>query len=58
VWELKDEAKVEALIKLVADIRQIATDLTPFLPETADKITKQFGGEKIVKGEPLFPRLG
>lgn len=38
-------------------IRNIAKALKPFLPETAEKISKQFGGEKIVKGESLFPRL-
>lgn len=57
VWELKDKEKEEALSKLVNEIRQIAVDLAPFLPETALKIKKMFGGEKIVKGESLFPRL-
>ena len=57
VWELKDKEREEALSWLVAQIRQIATDLQPFLPQTAEKIAKQFGGEKIVKGEALFPRL-
>lgn len=57
VWELKDREREAALIALVGDIRQIAVDLQPFMPETAGKIAKQFGGEKIVKGESLFPRL-
>ena len=57
VWELKDKERVEALTKLVGEIRQIAVDLAPFMPETAEKIDKQFRGEKIVKGESLFPRL-
>ncbi len=57
VWELKDSEQEEALTKLVGEIRQIAVDLAPFMPETAEKIRKQFGGEKIVKGESLFPRL-
>ncbi len=57
VWELKDLARQEALSRLVKIIRQIAVDLEPFMPKTAEKIKAQYGGEKIVKGEPLFPRL-
>ena len=57
VWELKGKEREEALTRLVGEIRQISTDLMPFMPETAEKISKQFDGEKIVKGEALFPRL-
>jgi methionyl-tRNA synthetase len=57
VWELKDNERVVALEWLVAEIRQVAVDLEPFLPETAVKIMKQYGGEKIAKGEALFLRL-
>jgi methionyl-tRNA synthetase len=57
VWALKDQEKVAALTWLVGEIRQIAVDLAPFMPETAEKIAKQYSGEKIVKGEALFPRL-
>jgi len=56
VWELKEREQKEVLTALVNQIRQIAIDLQPFLPETAEKILKQFEGPKIVKGEPLFPR--
>ncbi len=58
VWALKGDEKAGALKKLVSEIRQIAIDLQPFMPATAEKIAKQFGGKIIVKGEPLFPRLG
>lgn len=58
VWKLEDSMKQEALQYLVGEVRQIATDLAPFMPGTAEKIQAQFGGEKIVKGEALFPRLG
>lgn len=57
VWELKDVELESALKRLVADIRQIARDLEPLLPATAEKIAKQFGSEKITKSEPMFPRL-
>lgn len=42
---------------LIKGIRQIAFDLRPFLPETAEKIEKQFKGPKIKRAELLFPRL-
>lgn len=65
VWKMTGSKKQEAVNSLVQTIRQIAVDLVPFMPGTAEKILKQFGGEnppdgevKIVKGEALFPRLG
>lgn len=57
VWTLTGEERQEALIKLVSEIRQIAVDLAPFIPDTAEKIRAQFAGEKIEKSTPLFPRL-
>lgn len=57
VWEIKGVEKETVLCKLVDAIRQIAMDLASFMPETAEKIQKQFGGEKIAKGAALFPRL-
>ena len=57
VWELKDKEREEALTRLVREIRQISVDLVPFMPESAEKISRQFNGEKIIKGESLFPRL-
>lgn len=56
VWKLKGIEKEEILKDLIDQIRQIAADLSPFLPETAEKIKKQFSG-KIKSGSPLFPRL-
>ena len=58
VWALGEDEKKYNLNELVKRIRQISVNLLPFMPETAEKINKQFSGEKIVKGEPLFPRLG
>jgi methionyl-tRNA synthetase len=57
VWQLKDKEKAEALEHLVNEIRQIALDLEAFLPTTAKKIWEQYRQEKIIKSEPLFPRL-
>ena len=56
-WELKGEELKENLDKAVAVVRNIALNLKPFLPETAEKIEKQFTGPKIKAERPLFPRL-
>ncbi len=56
-WEQKGEALKKTLAHLIAEIREIGTLLQPFLPETAEKIEKQFEGSKIKTGKPLFPRL-
>ncbi len=55
-WELS-ENKVKGILEdLVGQIRQIAHNLKPFLPETAEKILTQFSGQ--IKSAPsLFPRI-
>jgi len=57
VWELKSEDQTKALHHLVEQVREIAFNLQPFLPETAGKILEQYKGEEIKSGEGLFPRL-
>ncbi|KKQ53372.1 methionine--tRNA ligase [Candidatus Woesebacteria bacterium RIFCSPHIGHO2_01_FULL_39_17] len=57
VWNLNGKQKEAALTNLINRIRQIAYDLKPFLPKTAQKIEKQFKGPKIRSEKPLFPRL-
>ena len=57
VWNLKGTQKQAALANLVGQIRQISYDLKPFLPETSEKIEKQFKDPKIKSTKPLFPRL-
>lgn len=42
--------------ELVGGIRQIAFDLQPFLPQTSEKILKQFSG-KIISQPSLFQRI-
>ncbi|OGM08953.1 methionine--tRNA ligase [Candidatus Woesebacteria bacterium RBG_13_36_22] len=49
--------KVHILADIVEGIRQIAHDLKPFLPETSEKIEKQFAGPSIRSEKQLFPRL-
>ena len=55
-WELSGEKVKEILEDLIKRIQQIAYDLQVFLPETSEKILKQFSGA-IKSAPPLFPRL-
>jgi methionyl-tRNA synthetase len=55
-WGLEGEKAKEVLEDLVKRIQHIALNLEPFLPETSEKILKQFSGQ-IKSGEPLFPRI-
>lgn len=57
VWQLIGDDKISALTKLIGNIRQIAFDLKPFIPGTAEKIESQFAGENIKSEESLFPRI-
>lgn len=57
-WTIKDKKKLENLLVhlFIFNIRDIAFNLKPFLPETADRILKQFSGE-VKSQQPLFPRI-
>ena len=55
-WELEGEKAKEVLLDLIEKIRQIAYNLTPFLPQTAEKILNQYSGE-IKTSTSLFPRI-
>lgn len=62
-WSLAKKGETDKLAvvlsTLVQALKVAADNLTPFMPETAQKILVQLnlGGEKIAKGDPLFPRL-
>ncbi len=56
LWE-NTSRKKRILVDVVQKIRQIAFDLKPFLPKTAEKIEKQFRGPKVKRAKPLFPRI-
>ena len=59
-WELvkTDSEKCKnVLAHCVDEIQEIALLLSPFLPETSEKITKQFKGSKITSQPSLFPRI-
>ncbi len=57
-WELaKGESDELALVmgNLVRYCRAVGDMLKPIIPETAEKILEQVGGDEVVMGEPLFP---
>jgi len=60
-WEFfKEEVSADhspVWAHLVEEIRQIAVLVEPFIPETAEKIQKQFEGTFVIAQEGLFPRL-
>lgn len=56
LWE-NIEKKKTILEQIVREIRKIAYNLKPLLPEISEKIESQFKGPKIVSGAPLFPRI-
>lgn len=57
-WKIKNDKKLtEVLQRAVNQIKIIATQLQPFLPETAEKIIQQFTGPTIKSTTPLFPRI-
>jgi len=53
-WETKDK---KVLYELKESILKISELLGPFIPESAEKIKKQFNAKKIIKGEPLFIKI-
>ena len=56
-WKLEGTKLKEVLTYSVNSLITIAYQLVPFLPETAEKIEKQFKGPVIKSGTPLFPRI-
>lgn len=56
-WTLTPDQATPLLKGYVTHIKDIAHAITPFLPETAEKILKQFEGPTVESQEPLFPRL-
>ncbi|MGI5825986.1 MAG: methionine--tRNA ligase [Patescibacteria group bacterium] len=56
-WELTGEKLESFLTWAVGEIKQIAYDLQPFMPQTASEILKRLTGPEVKVGEPLFPRI-
>ncbi|MDP2672691.1 MAG: class I tRNA ligase family protein, partial [Nanoarchaeota archaeon] len=53
-WETGDK---KVLYELVESIKIIAKLLSPFIPESAEKIIKQFNSKRITKGDVLFKKI-
>jgi len=53
-WETHDK---RVLYELVESIKEIGKLLFPFIPETSEKIAKQFSAKSIKKGEILFRKI-
>ena len=53
-WETKDK---KVLFELAEAIKEVSVLLSPFIPETAEKIKKQFNAKKIKKAEILFKKI-
>lgn len=57
VWTLTGLERDEILTTLAKLIRQIAIDLMPMMPHTAELLMSQYATNKIIKTEALFPRI-
>lgn len=50
------DAAKKSLSELAGMIRFIGQALSPVIPATAEEILKRYTGDKLIHGEPLFPR--
>ncbi len=55
-WKKQKEERKEFLETMLTELKKIACELNPFMPDTADKITTSCS-DKIKKIPPLFPRI-
>ncbi|MCH7910579.1 MAG: class I tRNA ligase family protein, partial [Candidatus Hydrogenedentes bacterium] len=61
-WKLQKQAKTdevgEFLDEMISGLRRIAHWLTPFMPDTAERLAGMFRADvPIERSDPLFPRL-
>jgi methionyl-tRNA synthetase len=56
-WTLSGETLQKILEPAIQNIRTVAIQLQPFLPDTATKILVQFTGPSITSQPSLFPRI-
>ena len=55
-WELEGKTLKKAISPIAQQIREVAFNLSPFLPETSEKIIEHFTGT-VKQQAPLFPRI-
>lgn len=57
-WLIKDKNELKRFLQEeIHNLRELAIQIKPFLPETAEKILEQFKGPTITSQPPLFPRI-
>lgn len=56
-WKQEDDNLKNLLLDYVEEIKRIAYNLKPFLPETSEKIQNIFKESKVKSTTPLFPRI-
>jgi methionyl-tRNA synthetase len=62
-WSLAKKGQNDQLAlvlsTLVKVLKLVADQIAPFMPQTSQKVLAQLnlGGDKVAKGEPLFPRV-
>lgn len=57
-WKMEDQDEIRKTLEPIAqNILNIAGLLSPFMPETSEKIIRQFSAGLVKKTESLFPRL-
>lgn len=57
VFKTNPEKARSYVLYLLGELKKIAIELKPFLPETAAKILKALNGPKVIELQPLFPRV-
>jgi len=55
--EKKDEQLKDFIFVLAHVIEKVSFSLSPFMPETSEKITEQLNPQRVKKSKPLFPRI-
>lgn len=55
-WKSEKKELIKFLDQIIPEIQNLAFNLQPFLPKTAEKILKQFS-RKVVSQPSLFPRI-
>lgn len=56
-WKLEKEEAITVILDLIQQIRSIAYNIQPFIPDTAEKVLEIFKGPGIKATTPLFPRI-
>jgi len=60
-WQLAKRNETKKLNKVISELSALICDLAkvlkPFMPKISEKITNSLICDKIIKGEPLYPRI-